>query len=409
MWLKKSIHAVHLILIIILLPFILLADSTGSIQGRVTDKESGKPIPGASVLLVGTTQGAMTDPDGYYLITLVKPGTYTIRVSSVSYNRIEIDSIKVTANQTIETPFEIEKDTTNPDKVIRVTTTRDKIDTYIDSSKISQSEGTIKTMPIQNVDQLLRSTAGINITSEGEIIIRGGRVGEVRYIIDSSDMFHATGGAGPMNLGLALTTKWGSIFGQVIDPATGTPIPEVKVNIEGLSIATKTDEFGYYSFKNIKGGTYRIKVTAYDYFITKEKTAEVIPDKITEVNFKLEWALRNKTAGSIRGRVIDLQDGTPISGASVFVERTISGAMTDPDGLYLIPNINLGIYSIRVASPGYNTVDINDVQVYDNQTTEVDIELEKATSSSGIINESPFQDRIEDSTRLDAKSRPDSL
>ncbi|MEW5923920.1 MAG: carboxypeptidase-like regulatory domain-containing protein, partial [Candidatus Zixiibacteriota bacterium] len=61
-----------------LIPLIINAGTTGKIKGIVTDKETGQPIPGVSVLIVGTTLGAMTKPDGTFEITNVPPGKYTL-------------------------------------------------------------------------------------------------------------------------------------------------------------------------------------------------------------------------------------------------------------------------------------------------------------------------------------------
>lgn len=49
--------------------------------------EKGDPIPGASVVVVGTTKGASTDAEGNYSITLAA-GAYSISVSSIGFESI---------------------------------------------------------------------------------------------------------------------------------------------------------------------------------------------------------------------------------------------------------------------------------------------------------------------------------
>lgn len=66
-----------------------LAQST--VQGVVTDARSGETIPGANVLVVGTTLGAATDVDGRYAIEGVPAGPQTLRVSFVGYTRAEVE------------------------------------------------------------------------------------------------------------------------------------------------------------------------------------------------------------------------------------------------------------------------------------------------------------------------------
>lgn len=53
-----------------------------TVTGRVVD-EKGNPIPGATVLIQGTTQGVATDTDGYYSINMRAEDV--LRVSFIGY------------------------------------------------------------------------------------------------------------------------------------------------------------------------------------------------------------------------------------------------------------------------------------------------------------------------------------
>ena len=57
----------------------------GKISGTVTDAGNGETMPGVNVAIVGTTQGAVTDVDGYYFINNVRPGTYEIQASFIGF------------------------------------------------------------------------------------------------------------------------------------------------------------------------------------------------------------------------------------------------------------------------------------------------------------------------------------
>jgi hypothetical protein len=46
-----------------------LLSQTGKISGKIIDKKTGETLPGASVLIEGTVQGASSDFDGNYIIT----------------------------------------------------------------------------------------------------------------------------------------------------------------------------------------------------------------------------------------------------------------------------------------------------------------------------------------------------
>lgn len=56
--------------------------STGTVRGFVYLKETGEPQLFTNVILKGTTIGNATDVNGYFSITKIPPGSYTIMIAS---------------------------------------------------------------------------------------------------------------------------------------------------------------------------------------------------------------------------------------------------------------------------------------------------------------------------------------
>ena len=54
------------------------AQNAGSIQGTVTDAQSGDPIPGVQLILQSIKIGAVSGLDGMFEIRNVPPGQYVI-------------------------------------------------------------------------------------------------------------------------------------------------------------------------------------------------------------------------------------------------------------------------------------------------------------------------------------------
>ncbi len=78
----------------------IFAQDTGTIAGKLLDKESGnQPLPFANVVIKGTSKGASTDFDGLYEITGVPVGTYTIEFSFTGYQTVEIPNVVVEADK----------------------------------------------------------------------------------------------------------------------------------------------------------------------------------------------------------------------------------------------------------------------------------------------------------------------
>ncbi len=252
---RKALLFTSIIALLMIFASLVMAGTTGKIKGQINDKITGEPVPGASVMLVGTTQGAMTDPDGKFLIQLVPPGEYTLKVTSVSYSSVEVSGVAVSTDRTTEQDVQLETSVEDLGKVIRVTADRDIIDRYVVTSEVKMTKEAIKTMPVQNVDQLLKQTAGVVTTSEGEIIIRGGRAGEVAYIVDGVNIGDPLGGYGPLSLGLSLTSgsiqeisiikdgfdpEYGNALSGIVKITTQTGSPENT----NMTVQYITDDFG---------------------------------------------------------------------------------------------------------------------------------------------------------------------
>lgn len=72
----------------------------GSITGRILDAQSGQPIEYANVVLFGGKDssqltGAVSDPQGRFTITPVRPGRYYIDVSFMGYEKKRVGGIQV--------------------------------------------------------------------------------------------------------------------------------------------------------------------------------------------------------------------------------------------------------------------------------------------------------------------------
>ncbi len=97
MKLKQALFSVVLVLI----SFISALGQTGTIRITVVDDETGETLIGANVIIDGTTQGSITDLDGVASINAIKPATYTIRVSYISYQSTLISDVNVEPNKVV--------------------------------------------------------------------------------------------------------------------------------------------------------------------------------------------------------------------------------------------------------------------------------------------------------------------
>ncbi len=110
-----------LILLFVLALFIvataLQAQAAGAVAGTLTD-ENGEPVPGGTVLVVGTRRGAATDADGAFRIHGLLPGSYRLRITCVGSVDTVIRTVRVEAGKTAEIHGQLQSGGEIPEELI---------------------------------------------------------------------------------------------------------------------------------------------------------------------------------------------------------------------------------------------------------------------------------------------------
>lgn len=84
----------------LLLPQFAHAQATATVSGTITDKTTGEPLPGASILVVETSIGTSTNADGKYVLSTTPTGDQTLRISYLGYKTVE-ENLSLEANQNV--------------------------------------------------------------------------------------------------------------------------------------------------------------------------------------------------------------------------------------------------------------------------------------------------------------------
>jgi len=158
-----------------------MAATTGKIAGRVTDA-SGTPLIGATVMIVGTSYGAMTDQNGEYFIINLQPGTYDVIGRMVGMGDQTMQGVSVLVDMTTRVDLTLNPVTVGS-TVVTVTDQRGMITMSQSASVSVVSRDEIKTMPVAGVADIVGQQAGTS-NQGGTLRVRGGRSGEVAYIVD---------------------------------------------------------------------------------------------------------------------------------------------------------------------------------------------------------------------------------
>jgi outer membrane receptor protein involved in Fe transport len=160
--------------------------NTGKIAGRVVDKTNGDPLPGVNVLVRDTRMGAATDADGFYFIINIPPGTYTLEAVMVGYANLVQQNVKVNLNQTTTLNFEMKEEALKGETVI-VEAERPVIQMDVSSSQNIVTSEAIMNRPVDNLEEVLSTEAGIQLSASTDgtgILVRGGGLNETDIVVD---------------------------------------------------------------------------------------------------------------------------------------------------------------------------------------------------------------------------------
>lgn len=173
----------HVRLCLILLTVILagagsLSAQTGAIAGVVTDAQTGTPIAGAQVAVLGTSvaiRGASSNDAGAYRLVGLNPGSYTVAVTRLGYARREFLSVNVTADETTTLPIAMSAAVFELDRVI-ITESRGQEQKALDApaSVAVVDVRDIEERPTLTAQEQLRALPGVDVATTG--IVSGAAV-----------------------------------------------------------------------------------------------------------------------------------------------------------------------------------------------------------------------------------------
>ncbi len=172
------------LLYLILLSFtnLIFAGTTGKLTGKVTDAANGEPLIGVNVIILGTNLGAATDLDGNYTLLNIPPGVYEVKFSSIGYNSVTIQNVKIIVDQTTNLNMQLSSTSIEIDEIV-VSASTPLVQKDLTSSISVMTRNEIEALPVSSFTDLLSMQAGV-VGSGSGLHIRGGRSNEVAYMID---------------------------------------------------------------------------------------------------------------------------------------------------------------------------------------------------------------------------------
>ncbi len=178
-----------------------------TLKGTITDKASNEPLPGATIMVKGTTIGMITDFEGNYELPNLNPGKQVFAISFIGYSSMEKE-IELVANEVTTFDVQLNADLIGLDEVV--------VTGVVNPKSALESSVAITSLRPKNIEKLgavttaevFKSIPGIHSESSG---------GEGNANISVRGIPISTGGAKFMQLhedGLPVMQFGDIIFGN---------------------------------------------------------------------------------------------------------------------------------------------------------------------------------------------------
>lgn len=161
----------------------LRGGTTGKLKGRVTDPE-GESLPGANVIVEGTSLGAAADNRGEYYILNLPPGPHTVSFSMIGYTTLNVEEVRIRSDLTTVLDANLEETVLEAAEEITVVARRPMIQKDATASASVISTDIIEDSPIETFQDIVQIKAGVSVDAGGALHFRGGRSDEITFLVD---------------------------------------------------------------------------------------------------------------------------------------------------------------------------------------------------------------------------------
>ncbi|MAY83305.1 MAG: TonB-dependent receptor [Flavobacteriales bacterium] len=192
---------VFLTIITVVFSAFQLSAQTGSVRGFVYEKETGEPAIYVNVFLKGTTIGATTDDNGFFNLTKVPLGKYTVLATTIGFDTATA-SVNLTKDGQIQDFKLFISESSVELDVVTISAEKQEAQTTVQMSVAKLTPKEIKKMPAIGGDpdlaQYLQVLPGVVFTGDqgGQLYIRGGSPIQNMVLLDGMiiyNPFHSIG------------------------------------------------------------------------------------------------------------------------------------------------------------------------------------------------------------------------
>ncbi len=166
-------------------------NEAGVIEGRIFNRTNNEPIPFARLVIFGTNIGSISDLDGKFLFTGVKPGYVRIVGNSIGFEQYVSEEFLVTnANKSfIEIPL-IESQIAIDEVVVKASPFRKSEESPVSLRRIGIEQIEKNPGGNRDISRVIQTFPGVasSVSYRNDLIVRGGGPGENRFYLDGMEI-----------------------------------------------------------------------------------------------------------------------------------------------------------------------------------------------------------------------------
>lgn len=236
----------------LLMVFALSLFSQTSLQGKITEEESGEPVIFATVAIYKggvLISGTESDLEGNFIFSDIDPGNYDVEVRFIGLATRREVGVVVKSGKTTKLDFQLKPEGVVVDGIEIVDYKVPLIDFDNTTSQKTVTSENIRNIPTRNVNRIVATTAGIASTDGGAVSIRGSRSNATDYYVDG---IRVSGNASVLPASEieqlqvvtgGLEAKYGDVTGGIISITSKGPSNKFGGGIE-LENSRYLDAFG---------------------------------------------------------------------------------------------------------------------------------------------------------------------
>lgn len=184
------IRTIFLILLIHL-SLAVSSQENGIIEGRIFNSKNNEPVPFATIAIFGTSIGSISDLDGRFIFTGIKPGYVELRVTSVGFDPYVSEAILVTNARKVFIEIPLQQANIKLEEVtVKASPFRRNIESPVSLQRIDLVEIEKNPGGNRDISRVLQSYPGVASTPafRNDVIVRGGGASENRFYLDGVEI-----------------------------------------------------------------------------------------------------------------------------------------------------------------------------------------------------------------------------